>query len=56
MRVIDCECGAVIQAGHEDDLRKRLREHLEENHPEREADDDTIRQMVAEKAYFATDS
>jgi uncharacterized protein DUF1059 len=56
MHVIDCECGAVIQAGHRDDLVAKMREHLEQSHPGDERDDDALKQLVEERAYFATDS
>lgn len=57
MRVIDCECGAVVQAANDDDLVARWREHMEHEHPDSGRDDeDTVRKLVSERAYTATDS
>jgi hypothetical protein len=56
MRVIDCECGAVVQAANDDDLRRRMRDHLDEDHPDMDLDDAAIEKLVAERAYSATDS
>jgi predicted small metal-binding protein len=57
MHVIDCDCGATLQAGSEDDLAKRVREHVEEQHPEMQGmSEEELRSFVAEKAYYATDS
>jgi len=56
MRVIDCDCGATLQAANDDDLAQRVREHVDSEHPEMELDDQQVQAMVAEKAYSATDS
>ena len=56
MRVIDCDCGATLQAANDDDLANRVREHVDEAHPEMQLDDEQARGMVAEKAYSASDS
>jgi hypothetical protein len=56
MRVIDCECGAVVGAANDDDLVERFREHLVEHHPETDRDDEKLRSFVADNAYTATDS
>lgn len=56
MRVIDCECGAVVQAANDDDLVARVREHLESDHADSDLDDDAVRKLVSERAYTATDS
>jgi len=56
MRVIDCECGEVVQAANDDDLVPRVREHLESDHPEADSSDGAARRLVSERAYTATDS
>ncbi len=56
MRVIDCECGAVVQAANDDDLARRVRDHMESDHPDSEVDDEAVRKLIAERAYSATDA
>lgn len=56
MRVIDCDCGVTLQAANDDDLVRRVREHLEADHPGREMSEEEIRDFVAGRAYAATDS
>jgi predicted small metal-binding protein len=56
MRVIDCECGDTLHAANDDDLFKVAREHMDREHAELEMTDDQVRQLVAEKAYEASDS
>ena len=56
MRVIDCECGDVIGAANDDDLVARVREHLEHDHPDSDRAEETVRKLVSERAYTATDS
>jgi predicted small metal-binding protein len=56
MRVIDCDCGATLQAANDDDLANRVREHVDEAHPDMQMDDQQARDFVAQKAYSASDS
>ena len=56
MRVIDCDCGVTLQAATDDELAARVRTHVESDHPDMQLDDDQAREMVAAKAYSATDS
>lgn len=56
MRVIDCDCGEVVQAANDDDLARRMSEHLESDHPDADASDEATRRLVSERAYTATDS
>jgi NAD(P)-dependent dehydrogenase (short-subunit alcohol dehydrogenase family) len=56
MRVIDCDCGATLQAANDDDLARRVRDHLASDHPDMEMSDEEIQGFVAEKAYAASDS
>jgi len=56
MRVIDCDCGVTLQAANDDELAVCVREHVQSDHPDMQLDDGQIREMVAGKAYSATDS
>ncbi len=56
MRVIDCDCGHTLQAANDDDLARRVRAHLESDHPQTEMSDEEIEEFVADKAYAASDS
>ena len=56
MRVIDCDCGHTLQAANDDDLLKAARAHVDEQHPEMQLSDDQVRELVAQKAYDASDS
>jgi predicted small metal-binding protein len=56
MRVIDCDCGHTLQAANDDDLFRVAREHVDQDHPDMELSDDQVRELIAEKAYSATDS
>ncbi len=56
MRVIDCDCGATLQAANDDELAASVREHLQSDHPDMQLDDDEVRKFVASKAYSAMDS
>jgi predicted small metal-binding protein len=56
MRVIDCECGALVQAANDQELARNLRNHAEEQHPESAPSEDHAEHMVAERAYTATDA
>jgi hypothetical protein len=56
MRVIDCDCGATLQAADDDDLSRVVRQHMDEVHPDMELDDEQLKAFVGEKAYTATDA
>lgn len=56
MRVIDCDCGATLQAANDDDLFRETRRHVDEQHADMEMSDDQVRSLVSENAYDATDS
>jgi hypothetical protein len=56
MRVIDCECGATLQAANDDDLFKAARQHVDEVHPDMQLSDEQVRGLVSERAYEASDS
>jgi hypothetical protein len=56
MRVIDCDCGATLQAANDDDLERQVRAHLNEVHPDMGLDDEQVKGLVADKAYTASDA
>jgi predicted small metal-binding protein len=56
MRVIDCDCGTTLQAANDDELAGAVREHVEQDHPDMELDEDGVRKLVEAKAYSAMDS
>ena len=56
MRVIDCDCGVTLQAANDDELAASVKQHVASDHPDMQLDDDQVRELVAAKAYSATDS
>jgi hypothetical protein len=54
--VIDCECGETLHAANDDDLFKIARAHVDEVHPDLEMTDEQIHQLLADRAYSASDS
>ena len=56
MRVIDCDCGRTLQAANDDDLVKATREHVDSEHPDMQLSDEQVRELVAGRAYEASDS
>jgi hypothetical protein len=56
MRLIDCDCGATLQAANDDELTGVVLEHVQSDHPDMQLDDAGARELVASKAYSATDS
>jgi|SoiMetStandDraft_5_1073268.scaffolds.fasta_scaffold626243_2 uncharacterized protein DUF1059 len=56
MRLIDCDCGVTLQAANDDELVTAVAEHVQSDHPDMQLDDAGARELVASKAYSATDS
>ena len=56
MKVIDCECGRTLQAANDDDLAAQVRAHADEEHPDMGLTEEQVRELVADKAYDASDS
>jgi predicted small metal-binding protein len=56
VQVIDCKCGVTLQAPNEDELARRVKRHLEEDHEDAETSEDQVRELVALRSYEATDS
>jgi predicted small metal-binding protein len=54
--VIDCECGTTIKAANDDELAAQVREHMEEAHPGDERSDEQVSELVADRAYDASDA
>jgi uncharacterized protein DUF1059 len=55
MRIIDCDCGATLQAANDDDLTSVVKSHFADEHGE-ELDADAVRELIASKAYEASDA
>jgi hypothetical protein len=56
MRVIECDqCGELIAAANDDELRAGLRGHYEATHPDAVPSDDRLDDLVGQ-AYDAMDS
>jgi predicted small metal-binding protein len=56
MRVIDCDCGETLSAANDEDLLRETRRHVDEAHADSEMSDEQVRELVASKAYEASDS
>ena len=56
MRVIDCECGTTIKAANDKELEHQVRQHVAEDHPGDEMTDDEVRDLIARRAYDASDA
>ena len=56
MRIVDCDCGRTLQAANDDDLVKQVRAHADEAHADLQLTDDQVRELVAQRAYEASDS
>jgi predicted small metal-binding protein len=55
--VIECNvCGHVVVAATDEELVKRLLEHMAADHPDAVLDEAAARDLVASEAYEATDS
>lgn len=57
MRVIECNvCGETLVAATDEELLKRLRDHMESEHSSTSLDEGQAREMIAAEAYDASDS
>ena len=57
MRVIECNgCGEPLTAATDEELLRRLREHMEAEHPNAAFDEDVGREVIDREAYEASDS
>lgn len=57
MRVVECNlCGEPLAAANDDELIRRLREHVESEHASSGYDEAQARETIASEAYEASDS
>jgi predicted small metal-binding protein len=57
MRVVECNiCGETLSAATDDELLRRVRAHMEGEHPSVALDEAATREMIANEAYDASDS
>jgi predicted small metal-binding protein len=57
MRVLECNtCGEPLTAANDDELVRRLRDHVGREHPEAELDEAAARDTIAREAYDASDN
>jgi predicted small metal-binding protein len=57
MRVLECNtCGEPLAAANDEELLKRLQQHMESEHPSTAFDEARAREMIANEAYDATDN
>jgi predicted small metal-binding protein len=57
VRVIECNyCGETLSAADDDELRRSLIRHTQEQHPDVDLSEDNARELVESTAYSATDS
>jgi hypothetical protein len=56
MRVLDCDCGKTLQAANDDDLATQVQAHADAEHPDMLLNEEQARQLVADRAYEASDS
>jgi hypothetical protein len=55
--VVECNlCGEPLAAATDDELARRLRDHLQLIHDGAGADDEQLRRMIADEAYDAADA
>ena len=56
MRVVECDvCGETISAANDEELARRLADHLSEEH-DQTPDDDEVMTTIDREAYDAMDS
>jgi len=57
MRVLECNiCGETLAAANDEELLRRLRDHVEAEHSASDYDEAAARETIASEAYNATDS
>ncbi len=57
MRVLECNtCGEPLTGANDEELLKRLRQHMESEHPSGGFDEAHARETIANEAYDATDN
>jgi predicted small metal-binding protein len=57
MRVVECNiCGETLSGATDDELLRRVRAHMESEHPSVAFDEAATSEMIANEAYDASDS
>jgi predicted small metal-binding protein len=57
MRVVECNiCGEALSGATDDELLRRIRAHMEAEHPSVAFDEAATRQTIDNEAYDASDS
>jgi predicted small metal-binding protein len=57
MRVVECNiCGEALSGATDDELFRRVRAHMEAEHPSVALDEAATREMIDNEAYDASDS
>jgi predicted small metal-binding protein len=57
MRVLECNlCGETLAAATDDELLRRLRAHMEQEHADSSYDEEQARKTLESEAYTASDS
>jgi len=51
MRVLECDCGHRLEAPNDEELTARVREHVEQSHPDMQLGDEQVRRLVSDRAY-----
>ena len=53
MRAMTCDCGRTLTAQNDEELLVRAREHVADDHPDMQASDDQLRELVATRGHDA---
>ena len=57
MRVVECNvCGETLAAANDEELERRLRRHMESEHPSVSYLSESGRETISREAYTASDS
>ena len=51
MRVMECACGERLQAEDEERLFERVREHMNQEHPEKGIEDEHVHNLIEATAH-----
>ena len=53
MRAMSCDCGKTLTGDNDEELLVQAREHMQSDHPEMQASDDQLRELVGARAHDA---
>ena len=51
MRAYECECGQHLEAADDEELLNKVREHVNQVHPDMNLKDEQLHAMIADGAY-----